>query len=116
MKKFRFSLFLAAIFSIVTSAIQAEVITLKSMCQIEKEINELLSTTPPEDILVAFNIDMTLIQPKHPAASYPALMKYDNALKDIFAGLSPIQKDRVKTLVAISLPQRLVERDTPKII
>lgn len=90
-------------------------ITASTIHGVKTKIDELLKTHKPEDILVAFDIDMTLTQPDHPATYYPALKKYKLVYKDILKDLSPIQRDAVVTYTS-ELPQRLIEKDSPKVI
>jgi hypothetical protein len=79
-------------------------------------VENLLKSQKSEDVLVAFDIDMTLTQPDHPAVYYPALIKYVETYKKIMSSLSPEQKDLVSTLVTQEVPQKVVEQETPGVI
>lgn len=87
----------------------------KSIHEVQAKVSEILKTEPPENVLVVFDIDMTLTQPDHPATFYPNLKKYHNVMKDIRDKLSPEQCDMLVTST-LSLPQRLIEQDSPMII
>ena len=95
---------------------KAELMSVKTMKEVENKIEELLKTQKAEDVLVAFDVDMTLTQPDHPAVYYPAIKKYVNVYKEILGPLTPAQKDLASTLTTQVVPQRLVEKDTPRII
>ncbi len=86
------------------------------MLNVRKKIDELLLQHTANDCLVAFDIDMTLLQPDHPAVYYPNLRKHAGAYKAIMGTLSPAERDRKATLTVQILPQRLVEQDTPAIV
>lgn len=88
----------------------------KTMETVQTKIDDVLKTHKPEDVLVAFDIDMTLTQPDHPAVYYPALQKYENVFKDILGGLSPEDKDLASTLTTQLFPQRLIKKSTPQMI
>ncbi len=86
------------------------------MLDASKKMDELLLQHTANDCLVAFDIDMTLLQPDHPAVYYPNLRKHVDVYKAIMATLSPAERDRKATLTVQILPQRLVEQDTPAIV
>lgn len=98
------------------SQAQAESVSAKTMKDVKAKVEDILKHKKPEDILVAFDIDMTLTQPDHPAVYYPTLIKYIEAYKKVLASLSPEQKDLVLTLTTQDVPQKLVEKETPEII
>ena len=100
---------------ICTSNLNAAIIETKSMKTVQNNIEALQNQHDIKDVLVAFDIDMTLTQPDHPAVYYPTLHKYADVYKDIMGGLTPAQKDLVSTLT-ILLPQKLVEDSTSEII
>ena len=95
---------------------QAEIMSIKTIKEVDNIIENLLKNQKPENILLAFDVDMTLIQPDHPAVYYPAIKKYMDVYKLILGHLTPAQKDLVATLTTQIVPQKLVEKDAPKII
>jgi len=102
--------------AMIFSSAQAKMIPLKTMESVQKKIESVLKTHKAEDILVAFDIDMTLIQPDHPAVSYSALKKYQDTFRLVFERLSPEQRDMVNTLIVRTIPQKRVEESTPQIV
>jgi len=86
------------------------------MLDVRKKMDELLLQHTANDCLVAFDIDMTLLQPDHPAVYYPNLRKHVGIYKAIMETLSPAERDRKATLTVQILPQRLVEPQTPDIV
>ncbi len=72
----------------------------------------LLTTYKAEDILVAFDIDMTLIQPEHPALYYPNMRKHAEIYLDHMKTLTPAQRDYTILLVTQVGPRRPVEDTT----
>lgn len=78
------------------------------MRDVQIKIDKLLEHNSPSEVLVAFDIDMTLTQPDHPAVYYPVLKKYYDSYKQIMSELTPSQRDLAATL-SLLLPQKLVE-------
>ena len=97
-------------------SVQAEITSAKTMKEVKSTIEELLKTQKPEEFLVAFDIDDTMVQPNDPAVNYTALQKYQDEYKTILNDLTPEQKDLARVLTTQIIPQKLVEADTPKII
>jgi len=96
--------------------VHAEMMSAKTMKDVQTKIEGVLKTQKPEDVLVAFDIDMTLTQPHHPAIYYPTIKKYVGVYKAILEALTPAQKDLASTLTTQIVPQKLVEKDAPKIV
>ena len=91
------------------------IISVRSIHEVQAKVEEILKTQKAEDVLVVLDVDMTLTQPDLPGAYYPALKKYHQVFKSIFKNLSEAQKDVALTLTA-QLPQRLIEKDSPKVV
>lgn len=104
------------LFMTLSHPLSAKILTAKSMKHVEHLITELLKSYHPDELFVVFDIDMTLIQPDHPALYYPALMKYVKHYKSILGNVTPENRDWISTWAALQFPQRLVETDTSKII
>ncbi len=100
---------------LVAKGIGAQTMTTHTMNDIKSHVEKALEITSPEDILVAFDIDMTLIQSTHPATSYPTLQKHGALYKKIFGSLPSEVKDLTLNLPA-QFPSKLVEQETPQII
>lgn len=107
---------LMMVLTYIQCPVQAEMMSVNTMKEVHHKIESLLKTQKPEDILVVFDIDMTLTQPDHPATYYPAIKKYVSVYKSILGHLTPAQKDLAATLTTQIVPQKLVEKDTPKMI
>lgn len=86
-----------------------------SILEVQAKVDEILQTQRAEDVLVVYDIDMTLTYPDHPATYYPFIKKYAHILKNIFKSLTPAQQDVTLTLTT-KLPQRLIEKDSPMIV
>ncbi|MBM3632625.1 MAG: DUF2608 domain-containing protein [Alphaproteobacteria bacterium] len=98
---------------ILSSSTQAQIFSIKVMKEVQAKVEQVLKVHKPEDVWVAFDIDMTLIQSEHPATYYPVLKKYKDVYKRILGKLSPLQIDLMHTLLVLTTPQKLVEADTP---
>jgi hypothetical protein len=83
---------------------------------IYSKIDQLISGVDARDVLVCFDIDMTLTQPDHPAVYVPNILKYSPIYKQIFQGLPPQIKDCVATLSTQTVPQKLVEEKSIQFI
>lgn len=94
---------------------EGKMMSVRSIHEVQAKADEILKTQKPEDVLVVLDIDMTLTQPDHPATYYPAIKKYVHILKGVFETLTPTQKDVALTLTT-KLPQRLIEKDSPKVV
>lgn len=82
----------------------AEIITANTIKSVQTQVEIILKTYQPKDVLVAFDIDMTLTQPDHPAVYYPSLKKYGDISKKIMGSLTPEQKDFASTLTTQLVP------------
>jgi hypothetical protein len=100
---------------LVTKGIGAQTMTSHTMNDVKTQVEKALETTNPADILVAFDIDMTLIQSTHPATAYPTIKKHGSIYKKIFGNLPSAVKDITLNLPA-QFPSKLVEQETPQII
>ena len=83
------------------------------MKEAQAKVDQVLEEHKPEDVWIAFDIDMTLVQSEHPATYYPALKKYKDVYKGIIEKLSPLQIDLMHTLLVLTTSQKLVEADIP---
>lgn len=91
------------------------IISVRSIHEVQAKVNEVVKIQKAEDVLVVFDVDMTLTQPNHPATFYPVTKKYQHTLKTIFNDLTPVQQDMALTLTT-KLPQLLIEKDSLKIV
>ena len=66
--------------------------------------------------LAAFDVDMTLTVPQHPACHYPNMKKHYTVLKKLLEPLSEVEEDRTQTLAIQAPGQQLAEANTPAII
>ena len=110
--KYLKGLIIVMTFSFLNLSAQAEITSAKTM----KEVVSVLKSYKPEELFVTVDIDMTLIQPDHPAVYYSALRKYIDTYKEIMGKLLPEQKDLISTLLTQTFPQRLVEKETPNLL
>lgn len=86
-----------------------------NMKDVQTQITELTAKNVAGEILIAFDIDMTLTQPDHPAVYYPTLRKHVDVYKQIMGTLTPEQKD-LAVMQTLFLPQKLVDDATPALI
>jgi hypothetical protein len=100
---------------LITKGIGAQTMTTHTMNDVKIQVEKALENTNSGDILVAFDIDMTLIQSDHPATSYPTLKKHGTLYKKIFGSLPSEVKDVTLNLPA-QFPSKLVEEATPQMI
>ncbi|HUX80605.1 MAG TPA: DUF2608 domain-containing protein [Alphaproteobacteria bacterium] len=107
---------MASVLALIALPALAEITSVKTMNEVQTKIEDILKTQKAKDVLVAFDIDMTLTQPNHPAVYYPAIKKYVDVYKKILGELTPEQKDLAATLTTQIVPQKLVEEETPQII
>jgi len=70
----------------------------------------------PTTALVAFDVDMTLSVPRHPAGHHPHMQENQEVLKALLEPLTTEEKDRAITLATQASGQQLAETDTPTLI
>ena len=66
--------------------------------------------------LVAFDVDMTLTVPRHPACHHPNMQMHQAALKHLLKSLSEVEEDIALTLATQVSGQQLAEKDTPIVV
>ena len=112
--------FLCSTFA-ATTMIHADpnnIIKVSSIHDIYKKITEMTKKVDPQKVLIAWDIDMTLIQQDNPAMYMENIKKYKDDFKDIISQLmNPIQRDLMLTLsVSLVDPVVLVEKAIPDVI
>jgi hypothetical protein len=116
MNHFKSGAILATVVGVCSSSVKADITSAPTMKDVQAKIMAVLQTHKPEDVLAAFDIDMTLLLFEHPAVYYPALKKYAHIYNNILGKLPSLQKDVANTLLVHNIPLRLVEEDTPQMI
>lgn len=101
---------------VLSHVIQAEVISMSTMQEVENKVMELVAHFPPQDTLAVFDIDMVLTQPSNPAFQMPNIQKNRAEIKVLLKGITPEQKDILLNLITKSSEPVLIEQDTPEII
>lgn len=66
--------------------------------------------------LVAFDVDMTLTVPRHPACHHPNMKMHQAALEHLLKPLSEVEEDKTLTLATQAPGQQLAEKDTPVVV
>jgi hypothetical protein len=112
----RCGVILVGLIALYVGRVEAEMISVKSMHDVELKIEQLLLHYKSKEILAAVDVDMTLTQPNHSATFYPNLKQHSDIYKRIMGNLTPEQRDLTNTLTVLQLPIKLVEKNTPAII
>jgi len=99
-----------------SAGLSAKITPVASMKEIETEVYKVLKSEKPENILVVFDVTMTLIQPDVAATWVPNIEQHNIFFKNLVSSLSCEQRDIMVTLGMKSTPQRLVEGQVPKTI
>ena len=86
-----------------------------TMQSVQAQVEQKAQHHDPEHVWVAFDVDMTLTEPDHPAARYRSILKHKEALKELFNSMDGPTWDRHINRITY-LPQRLVEETTPAVI
>jgi hypothetical protein len=109
-------LFLPLLFLLVGSShmLSAKVTTVGSMKEIETAVQKVLKSEKPENILIVFDVTMTLIEPDVAATWVPNIEQHSVFFKHLVESLSCEQRDIMVTLAMKSMPQRLVEGQVAK--
>ncbi|MEO1300660.1 MAG: DUF2608 domain-containing protein [Bacteroidota bacterium] len=67
-------------------------------------------------VLVAFDVDMTLTVPSHPALYYPNMYKHKIVLDSLLQPLQAAEKDRVTSFCIQRYGYALIEKETPAVV
>ena len=90
------------------------IITLSTMEEVHQAIAH--CPTQPHALLAAFDVDMTLTVPRHPACHYPNLKQHKRILQALLEPLNEVEEDKIITLGAQQPGQMLAEKNTPSTI
>lgn len=90
-------------------------IVVNSMNEVQEQCHKLLSKYKPQDILCLFDIDMTLLQPDHPATYIPNIKKHFNALRKIYNKHRGLDYT-VPFMLTLALPQHIIDPASPQFI
>lgn len=109
---------IAGIFFIIMKInfLEGKTIEITAMKDILKNIDFILERYDKEDILLAFDIDLTLTVPDEPAVQIPYLNKYHVLLQKIMSGLNNDQGFLLFSIATKKPPQILIDVKTPSII
>jgi len=87
-----------------------------SIEDIPKKVTAILKNYAPQDVLLLFDVDLTLTVPEEPAVQIPFIEKYQDQLKLITSGLSEEQIFLLVSLATKKARQVLVEKKAPLVI
>ena len=98
------------------SSIQAKAVitTASTMEVVQQTIVHHLTEVP--NALAAFDVDMTLTVPQHPACHHPNIKKHYALLKKFLAPLNELERHKTFTLAVQAPGQQLAEANTPVVI
>lgn len=85
-----------------------------SIAEVQKFISQ--EDTPPEQLLVIFDMDLTLTMPSLPVFIYLTIPEYRIKLQKLLASLTDSDRRKVLTLGLQVAEQQLVEKGTPDVI
>jgi hypothetical protein len=95
---------------------QALIIVADNFKSVISRVEGSLKDTPPQEVLLCLDTNLTLIQTDHPATFYPSLRKHQGALNKIFDSLTPEKRDLVLAYVSYTIPQRAIEKEAAEIV
>lgn len=98
------------------SSIQAKAVitTASTMEVVQQTIVHHLTEVP--NALAAFDVDMTLTVPQHPACHHPNIKKHYGVLEKLLAPLNELERHKIFTLAIQAPGQQLAEVNTPVVI
>ena len=103
--------------------VQAVALTSTTMEEVHQHIDYYLQEVQEASgMLTAFDIDMTLTTPKHPACYYPNMQQHKSVIsrhmlfQRVFSCISKTEEDKVLTLGTQLPAQQLIEEATPALI
>lgn len=94
----------------------ADMHTACSMESVQKLVEDQLVSCDPKDILVLFDVDMTLIQPKDPLLGMVAMVRHKEILRHTLQPLSAHEKTLLLNLIVCEGNMQLVEKATPHVV
>ena len=86
------------------------------MKHVSPKVMSLLEKYEPHQILVAFDIDLTLIQPDHPAIYDLNLKKHHRAFMKVFSSLSKKEIENIFVRALLSVSHTIVDPDSLEFI
>ena len=111
---YKIMLLVFSIFSINIS--QAQTVSCVNIKEVDKNIKDCLKIYNSSEILIAFDIDLTLTIPTHKAVQIPNIIKNQHSFKKITENLTSIQQDLMITLATKLIAQKLIEPDSCTIL
>lgn len=94
----------------------AEIVTCSEMQEVQTQIENFIDLQKPQDVLLTFDIDMTLTIPLSKAIHMPNLNEHKAILKRITSHLTPVQKTIMLNLSTKTTEQKLIDPYTPQIL
>jgi hypothetical protein len=91
----------------------AETVVKASLDEAEAAIDGFAQRVGAGRVLLAVDVDLTLLQPDHPCASFPNLARHHGVMAKAVGDLSPEERDLMLNLAVRKLPARLVEESAP---
>lgn len=91
------------------------VFSTKRIEDIQLQVTECLKTYHPSEIMVAVDVDMTLIQPTHPALTYKYIKKYQGVYREALSKLDANQRLLPFMYIASAEPHQLVDVNAPTV-
>lgn len=90
------------------------------MKTVKETIAQAIKAHKPQDVLVTWDIDFTLIIPSHPAAQFPSIKKYQHIFDQMMKDLSPLHIELMYNLMGARCSKNheksLTEDEIPEII
>ncbi|MDR0647612.1 MAG: DUF2608 domain-containing protein [Puniceicoccales bacterium] len=87
----------------------------EKMSAVQEQMDDLLKSYTGEDILCAFDIDGTLLQTDFPATYIPNIVQHMDVYRTLARRYQQVDPT-LACMYALKLPQRLVEKDSLKLI
>lgn len=108
--------FLFLLMTLMFTSVSAEVKTAESIHGVKIIIDEALQRFEPGEIMAVFDVDHTLTYPDHAACNYPMIKKHKSIYKNFHKNTPPVERSAAFSLMTQVIPQKLIDKDAPKVI
>ncbi len=107
----------SAVVSMLTSSkLNANTLKCESIQTAQEILQDLSKKYRPQDILICFDVDLTLTVTTEVAAQWPSIQNHKRIFKSIFQSLNPFEGNTLLNLSTKTQSPVLIEERAPKII
>lgn len=101
---------------ILVQSLNAEIVKCTKILDAQSKIENQIRNVDHDQVLIIFDIDLTLIKAEHPAMCRPNIQKYSNSLKQLPSPLTAAQRDILLNLAIQKSRWSITEEETSYVV